>query len=97
MKFHPILKGTINELKIQSYLSVASDIPNKHIVALKASLYRASLVAQTVKRLPAMWETWVRFLGREDPLEKAMAPTPVFLPGKSHGLRSLMGCSPWGR
>ena len=26
-----------------------------------------------VKRLPAMWETWVRSLGREDPLEKDMA------------------------
>ena len=33
----------------------------------------ASLVAQTVKRLPAMRETRVRFLGREDPLEKEMA------------------------
>ena len=33
----------------------------------------ASLVAQTVKRLPAMWETWVRFLGQEDPLEKETA------------------------
>ena len=32
----------------------------------------ASLVAQTVKRLPAMQETQVRFLGREDPLEKEM-------------------------
>ena len=30
-------------------------------------------------------------------VEKAMAPTPVFLPGKSHGWRSLVGCSPWGR
>ena len=29
--------------------------------------------------------------------EKAMAPTPVLLPGKSHGRRSLVGCSPWGR
>ena len=29
--------------------------------------------------------------------EKAMAPTPVLLPGKSHGRRSLEGCSPWGR
>ena len=29
-------------------------------------------------------------------LEKAMAPTPVLLPGKSHGQRSLVGCSPWG-
>ena len=34
---------------------------------------RASLVAQTVKRLPAMRETRVRFLGWEDPLEKEMA------------------------
>ena len=30
------------------------------------------LVAQTVKNLPAMWETWVRSLGWEDPLEKGM-------------------------
>ena len=34
---------------------------------------RASLVAQMVKCLPAMWETWVRSLGWEDPLEKEMA------------------------
>ena len=33
----------------------------------------ASLVAQTVKSLPTMRETWVRFLGWEDPLEKEMA------------------------
>ena len=32
-----------------------------------------SLVAQLVKNLPAMWETWVRSLGWEDPLEKGMA------------------------
>ena len=30
-------------------------------------------VVQSVKNLPAMQETWVRFLGREDPLEKEMA------------------------
>ena len=35
---------------------------------------RETLVAQTVKHLPATRETWVRSLGREDPLEKAMAP-----------------------
>ena len=33
---------------------------------------RASLVAQLVKNLPAMWETWVRSLGWEDPLEEGM-------------------------
>ena len=32
-----------------------------------------SLVAQMVKNLPAMWETWVLSLGQEDPLEKGMA------------------------
>ena len=36
-------------------------------------IHGASLVAQMVKRLPAMRETRVRFLGREDPLEKEMA------------------------
>ena len=35
--------------------------------------YTGSLVAQTVKHLPTMWETWVQSLGREDPLEKKMA------------------------
>ena len=35
--------------------------------------YGTSLVAQMVKRLPTMQETWVRSLGREDPLEKEMA------------------------
>ena len=34
----------------------------------------ASLVAQRLKRLPAMWGTQVRSLGREDPLEKEMVP-----------------------
>ena len=33
-----------------------------------------ALVAQMVKRLSAMWETWVRSLGQEDSLEKEMAP-----------------------
>ena len=35
--------------------------------------FGASLVAQTAKRLPAMWETQVQSLGGEDPLEKEMA------------------------
>ena len=39
----------------------------------RASLSLTSLVAQMVKRLPGMQETWVRFLGQEDPLEKEMA------------------------
>ena len=39
----------------------------------KMTLLWASLIAQSVKNLSAMQETWVRFLGQEDPLEKEMA------------------------
>ena len=56
-----------------------------------------SLVAQLVKNLPAMQETWARFLGQEDPWRRKWQPTPVFLPGKSHGQKSLAGYSPWAR
>ena len=49
-----------------------------------------------VKNLPAMQETHLQSLGQEDPLEKGMATTPVFLPGKFRGTKSLVGYSPWG-
>ena len=53
-------------------------------------------MAQMVKNLPAVQETRVRSLGREDPLEKEMAkPTTVFLPAEFHGQRSLVGYSSW--
>ena len=42
-------------------------------IKMRYSPYRASLVAQTVKRLPTMQEIWVQSLGQED-LEKEMAP-----------------------
>ena len=42
-----------------------------------------------------MQEIQFQSLGQEDPLQKEMA-TPVFLPGESHGQRSLAGYSPCG-
>ena len=60
-------------------------------------LYRTPLVAQMVKRLPTMWErpgfnSWVRkILWR-----RKWHRTPVLLPGKSHGRRSMIGYSPRG-
>ena len=45
----------------------------------KLLFIRASLVAQRVKRLPAVRETWVRSLGQEDPLEKEMATNSSIL------------------
>ena len=56
-----------------------------------------SLVAQTVKRLPTMQETRFQSLGGEDALEKDMATHSSILAWKSHGQRSLVGYSPWGR
>ena len=64
----------------------------------------AACMTQRVKRLPARWKTWVRSLRprfdpwvRQIPWRRKWQPTPVLLPGKSHGQRSLVGCSPWGR
>ena len=54
-------------------------------------------MAQLVKNLPAMWETWVQSLGWRDPLVgldpwvgREQLPTPVFWPGEFHELYS-----PW--
>ena len=46
-------------------------------------LSRALKYAEMVKNLPAMEESWVQFLGQEDPLEKG-TDNPVFLPGEFH-------------
>ena len=48
------------------------------------------------KSPPAIQETQVQSLGWEDPLERGMATHSIFLPGKSHGQRNLVGYSPWG-
>ena len=64
---------------------------------LDLSNMRASLVAHTLKSLPAMKETQVRSLGQEDPLEKGMAAHSSILAWDFHGQRSLVGYSPWCR
>ena len=56
----------------------------------------ASLVAQMVKNPPAVQETWVQSWIGKIPWRKTWQPTLVFLPGESHGQRSLAGYSPWG-
>ena len=59
-----------------------------------STTFRTSLVAQTVKNLPAMQDTQVQSLGWEDTLEKEMATHSSFLPGKFHEQRSPVGYSP---
>ena len=48
-------------------------------------------MALVVKNLPAMQETWVQSLVREDLLEKEMQPTSIFSSGNFHRQRSLVG------
>ena len=60
------------------------------------ALFGASLVAQTVKSLPAMRETQIRSLGQKDSLRREWQPIPLFLFGKFPGQRNLVGYSPWG-
>ena len=55
----------------------------------------ACLVAQLVKNLPAIQETWVRSLGREDPLEKGMAHSSI-LAWRIPWQKGLVSYSPWG-
>ena len=70
--FHPVFDcvtfSSLTLITIRQWAESSSGIDNQYTL-----LYGTSLVAQTVKHLSAMWETWVRSLGWEDPLEKEMA------------------------
>ena len=64
-----------------------SDLARKHT---------HSLVAQMVKSLSSMQETWIIPGVRRNPWRREWLPTPIFLPGEFHGQRSLGGFSSWG-
>ena len=81
--FHPVIK-------------MDSELSTREGTGYPLQYSCASLVAQLVKNPPAMRETWVQSLGWEDLLKKKWQPTPIFLPGKFHGQRSVVGYSPWG-
>ena len=75
------------------------------LIYIVVHIIGVSLVAQMVKSLLVMQETWIRSLGREDPLEKKMATHSSILAwktqwmGEPFGLQfigSLAGYSPWG-
>ena len=56
----------------------------------------ASLMAQMVKYLPEMQETWVQSLGQEDPLEKGMAAHSSILAWRIPWTEEPGGYNPWG-
>ena len=78
------------QLKLKTAFSWQIYPSQKAMIILYLLPKRASLVALLVKKLPAMQETPVRFLGREVPLEKGQTTHSVFLgfPGGSDGRES---------
>ena len=72
-----------------------SDLVHQHSVAVR-DFIGASLVAQMAKNLPATQETWVQYLGQDDPWRREWLPTLAFWPGEFHGKRSMAGYSPQG-
>ena len=60
-------------------------------VSQALSYFQIDCEGLKLKNLPAKQETQVRSLGQEDSWRRKCQPTLVFLPGKSHGQRSLVG------
>ena len=62
-------------ISLVNFLSVShkSLKQSTHLATLYHSQHEGFLVAQLVKNPPAMWKTWLQFLGQEDPLEKGKA------------------------
>jgi len=90
---HPfLLRAALLDLRpISGSLHTDHKGPNSVNIFMPCCMWSASLVAQTVQNLPAMQETrfdpWVGKI----PGRRKWQPTPVFLPGESHGQRSLAG------
>ena len=81
--------GKKNFMKFQkTQLEFASHL---QLFTLHLHYIWAFLVAQTVKNLPAMQETWFDPWIGKIPWRRKWPPTPVFLPGEFHGQRSLAG------
>ena len=74
-----LLSPHLNHFPYQAMITLGY---NRHI----PNFQRASIVAQLVKNTPAMWETWVQFLGWKIPWGKERLPPLVFWPGEFHGL-----------
>ena len=74
-------------VSLHSCLALAADIPGMRMKTFNNC--QASLVAQLVKNLPAMQETPLQFLGREDPLEKGKATHSSILAWRIYSLRRV--------
>ena len=73
-------KGSINH--IEKHVKNDEVESHKNLLGAIHRLNPAFLLAQMIKSLPAMWETWVQSLGQRDPLEKRMATHASILAGR---------------
>ena len=83
------------ENKTSPMVDPGNGLPNRHL-GFPRWLSGKESTCQCRKCGPGSHMMWVRSLSQEDPLEKEMQPTLVFLPGKCQGQRSLADYSPWG-
>ena len=90
---HPVLTALLEQSVSQNDTLSCSWLPNLLFFFPLNFLFDIGVVAQTVKNLPAMLETWVRSLSLQIPWRREWQSTPVFLPGESRGQRSLAGYS----
>ena len=77
-------------------MMLSKDPTPNFVILARSVLLWASLVAQRLKRLPAMWETWVRSLGQEDPVEKEMATHSSILAWRNPRMEELGGLQSTG-
>ena len=89
------LSFTISQRLIKC-TSIELVVLSNHLILCLPLLLLLLLVAQMVTNLPAMQETQVWSLQKEDLWRREWLLTPVFLPGEFHGQRTLAGYSPWG-
>ena len=89
------LKGTLQEVFLEVALCFATPCPHVACLVLQSTgITFLNSVSTVLNGFPGdSDDPWVG----EIPWRREWQPTPVFLPGKSHGQRSLEGYSPWGR
>ena len=102
-KFSSILDKTDNIVTVDPHPHVTTGWNSVSTTLFRQSLgplsppFPPSLVAQLVKNLPAMQETWLQFLGWEDPLDKEMAFHSSILAWKIPWTEESGGLRPWVR
>ena len=82
--------NTLGKVELFNFIRTCQRVFQSYQICCSLMTMVASLVAQIVKNMPAY------SLCRKIPWRREWLLTPVFLPGESHGQRSLVGYSPWG-